>query len=355
MRAPFLLLIPYFVSVSAQQGGFFSGIGNAINSFLGSSSSSNRRPPPPRQNFQPRPQPPRFQPQPQQSRPQFQQPQQFNNPPPQQFNSQPSQFNSQPSQFNSQPSQFNSPPSQFTSQSSGFSSPSSQFQSQQSPFASQSSGFSNQPSQLRPQRQFGNQQQSQRLVQQPQQQVQSSCPNSEPIFNTRSTVNGCSVPDGPNFFSNGVGFVVTWKFGCSKFTQQDAQRYCGLMNMVPVSLDTPNKQNLFNKLIAQDAQRYFWTGGEVNHDGSETVGWNNGCSSTIRWSDSAHWSHTGGAKPPRAQPDNRAATEDPPSPEVCLGILNNFYADGIKWHDVACHHKKPTVCEPKKKIDIIEI
>ena len=22
-------------------------------------------------------------------------------------------------------------------------------------------------------------------------------------------------------------------------------------------------------------------------------------------------------------------------PQVCLGILNNFYADGIKWHDVA--------------------
>ena len=51
------------------------------------------------------------------------------------------------------------------------------------------------------------------------------------------------------------------------------------------------------------------------------------------------------------QPDNRAAGENPPHPEVwlvsilftifqffpqvCLGILNNFYADGIKWHDVA--------------------
>lgn len=47
------------------------------------------------------------------------------------------------------------------------------------------------------------------------------------------------------------------------------------------------------------------------------------------------------------QPDNRAAGEDPPSPETCLAILNNFYADGIKWHDVACHHKKPTVCEQR--------
>jgi len=47
------------------------------------------------------------------------------------------------------------------------------------------------------------------------------------------------------------------------------------------------------------------------------------------------------------QPDNRAAGENPPHQETCLGILNNFYADGIKWHDVACHHKKPTVCEPR--------
>ena len=47
------------------------------------------------------------------------------------------------------------------------------------------------------------------------------------------------------------------------------------------------------------------------------------------------------------QPDNRAAGENPPSQETCLAILNNFYADGIKWHDVACHHKKPTVCEQR--------
>ena len=30
--------------------------------------------------------------------------------------------------------------------------------------------------------------------------------------------------------------------------------------MEPVSLDTPAKQDNFNRLIAQDAQRYFWTG-----------------------------------------------------------------------------------------------
>ena len=32
------------------------------------------------------------------------------------------------------------------------------------------------------------------------------------------------------------------------------------MGMYPVSLDSPAKQDNFNRLIAQDAQRYFWTG-----------------------------------------------------------------------------------------------
>merc|ERR1712027_79563 len=140
------------------------------------------------------------------------------------------------------------------------------------------------------------------------------------------------------------GYVATWKIGCSTFQQHEAKAYCESMGMEPVSLDSPAKQDNFNRLIAQDAQRYFWTGGVVDH-ANEVVSWNNRNAKPIRFSESAHWSHTGGADLP--QPDNRAAGENPPHPEVCLGILNNFYADGIKWHDVACHHKKPTVWEPR--------
>lgn len=36
--------------------------------------------------------------------------------------------------------------------------------------------------------------------------------------------------------------------------------------------------------------------------------------------------------------------------ESCLAILNNFYNDGIKWHDVACHHVKPFVCEDSDEL-----
>ena len=31
--------------------------------------------------------------------------------------------------------------------------------------------------------------------------------------------------------------------------------------------------------------------------------------------------------------------------EACLAVLNNYYKDGIVWHDIACYHKKPFVCE----------
>ena len=40
----------------------------------------------------------------------------------------------------------------------------------------------------------------------------------------------------------------------------------------------------------------------------------------------------------RPQPDNRVGNE------FCVAILNNFYGDGIKFHDVACHHTKPALC-----------
>ena len=49
--------------------------------------------------------------------------------------------------------------------------------------------------------------------------------------------------------------------------------------------------------------------------------------------------------PPRRQPDNREATQQGGEEEACMAVLNNFYGDGIKWHDVACHHEKPIVCE----------
>ena len=119
-------------------------------------------------------------------------------------------------------------------------------------------------------------------------------------------------------------YVVTWKIGCSTFEQHEAKAYCNSLGMEPVSLDTPEKQNEFNRMIAQDAQRFFWTGGIVDH-ANRLVGWSNPASNTIRFSDSLHWSHTGGAGLP--QPDNRAAGEQPPHPEVSLEVCHSLHGN----------------------------
>lgn len=54
------------------------------------------------------------------------------------------------------------------------------------------------------------------------------------------------------------------------------------------------------------------------------------------------WSANGGIGQP--QPDNRELQQGGAA-ENCVAVLNNFYNDGVHWHDVACHHRKPFVCE----------
>merc|ERR1712223_634962 len=59
------------------------------------------------------------------------------------------------------------------------------------------------------------------------------------------------------------------------------------------------------------------------------------------------WSRSGGLKKP--QPDNREAKQGGKD-EGCIGILNNFYSDGIKWHDIECRHKKPIICQESDEL-----
>ena len=36
--------------------------------------------------------------------------------------------------------------------------------------------------------------------------------------------------------------------------------------------------------------------------------------------------------------------------EACIAMLNNFYADGAVWHDIACYHTKPFICEDSDQL-----
>lgn len=59
------------------------------------------------------------------------------------------------------------------------------------------------------------------------------------------------------------------------------------------------------------------------------------------------WSRTGHKKIP--QPDN-AEYDINQTSESCLSVLNNVYNDGIAWHDVACYHEKPVICEDNDEL-----
>lgn len=46
----------------------------------------------------------------------------------------------------------------------------------------------------------------------------------------------------------------------------------------------------------------------------------------------------------KPQPDN-AEYDVNMTVEACMAVLNDAYEDGVKWHDVACYHDKPVLCE----------
>lgn len=159
---------------------------------------------------------------------------------------------------------------------------------------------------------------------------------------SKQGVNGCPGACPNDKDDKGKDIIVTWNVDgnvCSNFTQDQAVEYCRLQGGRTVSLDDNARAQFFINLAIRDKKRYFWTGGKIDH-AAGTVTWPSGKLEGIGERGKRFWSHTGGKKPvAEAQPDNRDGNE------VCLAVLNNFYADGVKWHDVGCHHKKPTICE----------
>ncbi|KAF0301414.1 Aggrecan core protein [Amphibalanus amphitrite] len=129
----------------------------------------------------------------------------------------------------------------------------------------------------------------------------------------------------------GNGLWLSWENKPGKFTWGEADATCRGLGLQLVSLDSPGKNNNINGLIGSNNIEYIWTSGR--RSGGNNFVWGNG-----QRVGNYGWGQTGGNR--RPQPDNRAGGED------CLAVLNRFYpGDGITWHDVQCHHKKPFICE----------
>ena len=133
---------------------------------------------------------------------------------------------------------------------------------------------------------------------------------------------GACRNSGPNHSFGGQQFLVSWRLGCSSFTASEGAAYCRANGMSAVSLDSPGKEREFSSLLAREGQPYFWTGGRVNHR-ARSVSWPSGrTTSQHRWSS--------------GQPNNAEGNEN------CLAIIVKGTPG---FNDVACHHRKPIICQ----------
>ncbi|XP_043263677.1 C-type lectin 5 isoform X2 [Colletes latitarsis] len=164
--------------------------------------------------------------------------------------------------------------------------------------------------------------------------------------------------------ARGVGhsYFFSWEHQPTRSLEVDwldARNICRRHCMDAVSLETPQENEFIKQRLVRGNVRFIWTSGrKCNFNGCDRPdlqpqninGWfwsGSGAkigSTTQR--NSGDWSNTGGYGQP--QPDNREAAQG--NDESCLSILNNFYNDGVKWHDVACHHRKPFVCEDSDEL-----
>ncbi|KAK8731708.1 hypothetical protein OTU49_007435, partial [Cherax quadricarinatus] len=148
-----------------------------------------------------------------------------------------------------------------------------------------------------------------------------------------------------------IGKKVNWLI-----SRNECRRRC----MDAVSIESEAENDMILEFVKSRNLQYIWTSGRLcdftgcesrqdlkplNINGWFWSGTNTKMAPTNKippgWSYQP-WSQTGHTGVP--QPDN-AEFDINQTSESCLGVLNNIYKDGIKWHDIACYHPKPFVCE----------
>ena len=142
--------------------------------------------------------------------------------------------------------------------------------------------------------------------------------------------NNCN-PGVTNVEHNGKWYYVQWKNRhATKYTWSQAKASCEQIGMKMISMDNPSTRDFFLNMLERDRYDYFWAGAKIS--GGRSLVWENGHRESIS-KGRYPWSDRGATGP---QPEGNGQ---------CLAILNNVYNDRVKYHDVACHHTKPTICE----------
>ncbi|KAB0802250.1 hypothetical protein PPYR_04436 [Photinus pyralis] len=162
---------------------------------------------------------------------------------------------------------------------------------------------------------------------------------------------------------DGKGYFMSWRDANLRGTEEDwlgARNYCRQRCMDSISLETSAENEWIKQKLVNEHVKYIWTSGRLcDFKGCErpdlqpvsingwfwTATFQKLAPTTSR--DQNDWSESGGIG--RPQPDNREAQQGGAN-ENCLAVLNQFYKDGVNWHDVACHHRKPFVCEENEEL-----
>ena len=122
----------------------------------------------------------------------------------------------------------------------------------------------------------------------------------------------------------------------------EADKVCKSFCMALVSIESQEEHEYLAKQVADGNIYGSWTGGrqcraEGCQDPDGQVQW---VFEPIRklfknlgfeaWSESGRMG---------AQPDNLTGQEK------CVAVLNDWYDDGVAWHDIECEDKMPFICE----------
>ncbi|KAG7161634.1 collectin-12-like [Homarus americanus] len=122
--------------------------------------------------------------------------------------------------------------------------------------------------------------------------------------------------------------------GGQRYNWQEANNYCRRLGngWQAISIETAQEDQFVVNILDSHDLPYIWTSGNR----LQGRGWVWGNGQLVYYT---NWAKTGFV-PNRPQPDNHFNNEQ------CLSVLNRFYPnDGITWHDIECHHVKPTICE----------
>ena len=150
----------------------------------------------------------------------------------------------------------------------------------------------------------------------------------------------------------------------------DGRNICREYCMDLVSLETPTENEMIEDFLTDNDLPYIWSSGRLcNFKGCDREDLQPPTVNGWFWSGSGvkmaptnstppgwtyqPWSYTGHKTQFEArnisQPDN-AEFDINGSVEACMGLLNDIYSDGVKWHDIACYHTKPFICEDSDQL-----